>query len=223
MGRHGRRILNSARPNFQTRLSRKRRVERRNSVPRFPSVPARRIDWRFDAVPAPATLKISARHPRNARWPKSSCGVLRRRPITTQIIIASGHTPTWKTLIARHESICRRRRATGEPIVCTNNFPPYFYRLCLSSPSVFGPRGRGYRLRSSPAIFQLGISHVFHHFYSVEPRFHGDPRTSAEPSRSQRRGRPRETSIFYAIASFSRALSIIMEHAVFQRNTMGDR
>lgn len=34
-------------------------------------------------------------------------------PITTQIMIASRYTPTWKTLIARHESICRRRCATG--------------------------------------------------------------------------------------------------------------
>lgn len=50
-------------------------------------------------------------------------------PITTQIMIASRYTPTWKTLIARHESICRRRRATGEPVVCTNDFPPYFYPL----------------------------------------------------------------------------------------------
>ena len=50
-------------------------------------------------------------------------------PITAQIMIASRYTPTWKTLIARHESICRRRRATREPVVCTNDFPPYFYPL----------------------------------------------------------------------------------------------
>lgn len=62
-------------------------------------------------------------------------------PITTQIMIASRRTPTWKTLIARHESICRRRAVARGSLSCARTaFHPIF-TLGDFSPARFSGHG----------------------------------------------------------------------------------